>query len=108
MKVFARNIRISPKKLQVIAVIVRQLEIQKSMDVLRFMPKKGAALMLKIIKSAVANAQVTQDLKPSELVIDQLQVTKGMVYKRGGFVGRGRFHPNLKQNSNVLLTLKKK
>ena len=108
MKVFARNIRISPKKLQVVAVIVRQLELQKAMDVLRFMPKKGASLMFKILASAIANAKANEGLDISQLTLDQLQVTKGVVYKRGEFVGRGRFHAKLKQTSNVLLTLKKK
>ena len=68
MKSSVRNVRISPKKLNVIAYIIRGKTAQEALDVLRFMPKKGATIVHKVLKSAVNNAvhndsQKIEDLK---------------------------------------------
>ena len=57
MKASVRNVRISPKKLNVIAYIVRDMNAQEALDTLRFMPKKGANIIYNVIKSAVHNAE---------------------------------------------------
>jgi large subunit ribosomal protein L22 len=74
MKSIARNIRISPKKLAVIAAIVRGMDVQKALDTLRFMPTKGSALLYKVVASALANAvqndsQEAESLKIATVVI---------------------------------------
>ncbi|HBA44529.1 TPA: hypothetical protein DEG21_01035 [Patescibacteria group bacterium] len=48
--------RISPKKLSVIATIIRNMEAPKALDILKFMPKKGAGVLYKVLHSAIANA----------------------------------------------------
>lgn len=108
MKAYAKNIRISPKKLRVIAEVVRGQNAEEALKFLKFAPKKGADLMYKIVHSAVANAVHNDSQKASELLIDTLIVTKGIVYKRGRPVSRGRMHPILKRTSNVRLELQVK
>ncbi|MCD5375064.1 50S ribosomal protein L22 [Candidatus Gracilibacteria bacterium] len=108
MKAYAKNIRISPKKLRVIAEVVRGQNAEEALKFLKFAPKKGADLMYKIVHSAVANAVHNDSQKASELLIDTLIVTKGIVYKRGRPVSRGRMHPILKRTSNVRLELQAK
>jgi large subunit ribosomal protein L22 len=108
MKAYAKNIRISPKKLRVIAEVVRGMNAQEALKFLKFAPKKGADLMYKIVHSAVSNAVHNDSQNAADLVIDTLIVTKGIVYKRGRPVSRGRMHPILKRTSNVRLELQVK
>ena len=108
MKAIANNIRISDKKLNVIAKIVRGMEAKKALDILQFMPNKGGALLYKILHSAVANAQHNDMQELPGLSISSVSVTKGIVYKRGNPISRGRSHPILKRTSNVVLELRVK
>ena len=67
MKASVRNIRISPKKLNVIAFIVRNMKAKDALDTLRFMQKKGANIIYDVIKSAVHNAEHNDNQKIKDL-----------------------------------------
>lgn len=108
MKAIARNIRISPRKLNVIATIVRGMDAKQALDTLRFMPNKGASILYEVVKSAVSNATHNDMQELANLALKSVSITKGIVYKRGNPISRGRSHPILKRTSNVLLELKVK
>jgi len=108
MKAYGKNIRISPKKLRVIAKVVRGQSAIEALSFLKFAPKKWANLLYKILHSAVANAENNDNQKLSNLYISTLSVNKGIVYKRWNPVSRGRMHPILKRTSNIILELKVK
>ncbi len=105
MKAYAKNIRISPKKLGVVASIVRSMDAKKALDLLRFMPKKGARVLYKVLQSAVANAEHNDMQRLEDLQIGELVVHKGVVYRRGQPISRGRSHAILKRTSNIRLEL---
>jgi large subunit ribosomal protein L22 len=105
MKASVRNIRISPKKLNVIVYIVRNMDAKTAMDTLRFMPKKGANIVYDVIKSAVANATHNDSQKIEDLTIASISVTQGLVFKRINPISRGRAHRILKRTSHVDVTL---
>jgi len=105
MKALARNIRISPRKLNVIAVIIRNMDIKKALDTLKFMPNKGAVILYDVLHSAVNNAIHNDTQRMEDLTLKSVSITKGIVYKRGQPISRGRTHPILKRTSNVLLEL---
>ncbi len=106
MKAFAKNIRISPKKLGVVALILRQTRSAKdALDLLRFMPKKGASILFKVLASAVANAVHNDTQTLENLKVKQVVVSNGIVYKRGNPISRGRNHRILKRTSNIFLEL---
>ena len=105
MKAYGKNIRISPKKLRVVASIIRWMDATEALDFLKFAPKKGANILYKVLKSAVANATNNDGQKMENLFIDTLSVNKGIVYKRGNPVSRWRMHPILKRTSNIILEL---
>ena len=105
MKAYAKNVRISPKKLRVVAEVIRGMKAEEALKFLKFAPRKGADILYKILHSAVANAENNDNQKRAELKLDTLIVTKGIVYKRGRPVSRGRMHPILKRTSNVHLEL---
>lgn len=105
MKAYVKNVRISPKKLRVIAEIVRGKNAKDALDILKFMPKKGAKIMHKALASAVANATHNDGADKENLKIYSVSVLEGVVYKRGHAVGRGRYHRLLKRTSNVSIEL---
>ena len=76
MKASVRNIRISPKKLNVIAYIVRNMTAKDALDTLRFMPKKGASIIYDVIKSAVHNAEHNDNQKAEGLKIASISVSQ--------------------------------
>jgi len=108
MKANGKNIRISPKKLRVIAEIIRGQDASEALKFLKFAPKKWADLLYKILASAVANAENNDNQKLSTLCISTLSINKWIVYKRWNAVSRGRSHPILKRTSNIILELQVK
>ncbi len=108
MKAYLKNTRISPKKLRVVAEIIRWKDIEWSLNFLKFAPKKWADILYKVVKSATANAVNNDWQEQGKLFINTLIITKGIVYKRGQAVSRGRSHPILKRTSNVRLELQVK
>lgn len=108
MKAYWKNIRISPKKLRVVAEVVRGMDAAEALKFLKFAPKKWADLLFKILSSAVANASNNDSQKLEDLKIGTLIITKWIVYKRGNPVSRGRMHAILKRTSNIKLELQVK
>jgi len=105
MKAYGKNIRISPKKLRVIAQIVRWDKVTEALSFLKFAPKKWADILYKVLHSAIANAQNNDGQKIENLVISSISIDKWIVYKRGRPVSRWRMHPILKRTSNITLEL---
>lgn len=105
MKASVRNIRISPKKLNVIAFIVRNMKAKDALDTLRFMQKKGANIIYDVIKSAVHNAEHNDNQKIEDLTVATISVSQGLVHRRINPISRGRAHRILKRTSHVDLTL---
>jgi large subunit ribosomal protein L22 len=108
MKAYLKNVRISPKKLRVIAEVVRGQDATKALNFLKFAPKKWALIMYKMLSSAIANALNNDNQKINDLFIDTLIINKWIVYKRWNSVSRWRMHPILKRTSNVKLELQVK
>lgn len=108
MKAYAKNIRISPKKLRVVGEIVRGMNAEDALQFLKFAPKKWAGVLHKVLASAIANATHNDKQSITDLNVDTLIITKWIVYKRWRPVSRGRMHPILKRTSNVHLELQVK
>lgn len=108
MKANAKNIKISPKKLRVVAEVIKWKDVNWALDFLRFAPKKGADLLYKIVNSAVSNAVNNDNQNKSDLKLGTLIISKGIVYKRGNPISRGRMHKILKRTSNIKLELEVK
>jgi len=108
MKVKLSKIRITPKKLNLIADLVRNKKVDKALETLKFLPKKGAKYLYKAIQSAKSNAENNLKQSSSDLYIKEIIVNKGPVYKRIMPVSRGRAHRILKRTSNVIINLEVK
>lgn len=101
MKAILRRVRISSKKANLIAQLVRKKKVQEAIDILRFTPKKGAKILKKVIESAAANAENNNQQKKENLVIKEIIVTEGVTHKRSISISKGRMHPILKRTSHI-------
>lgn len=105
MKAFLRSARIAPKKLNVIAQMVRGLTVSEALDALAHTHKKAARLIETLLKSAVANATHNFKQRPEELVIRSIVVNQGSSYRRGVPMARGRTRPMRKFLSHLEIVL---
>jgi large subunit ribosomal protein L22 len=84
-----RNIRVSPRKLNLVAQTIRGKRVEHAINELTFSPKRIAKDVKKILQSAVANAENNHDLDVDDLVVSQAHVGKNLVMKRFHARGRG-------------------
>lgn len=101
MKAVLRQIRISPKKANLVAGMVRGKDVNEALTILKFMPKKGAKILYKVILSASSNAENNFGQTRSDLEVKQILVTKGATYKRNNPISKGRAQPILKRTSHI-------
>lgn len=105
MKAIRRNIRISPKKVNLVADLVRMKSAQYALDFLSFVPKKSAKPLFETIRSAVANAEQNFKQQRKDLYIKQIVVNSGSTLKRSRPVSRGRTHPIMKRTAQIMVEL---
>ncbi|HEX8993903.1 MAG TPA: 50S ribosomal protein L22 [Candidatus Paceibacterota bacterium] len=98
------NYRQSPRKVGLVAGLVRGKRVDEALAVLDMMPKRAALPVAKLIKSAVANAQ-SQGMMKDDLVISKVTVDKGIVFKRSVPRARGSMALIRKKASHIKLEL---
>ena len=94
-------VRISPRKLARVVDVVRGKLALRALDVLKFMPQKGARILEKVVKSAVANARNNYKMDENKLIISEAFVNKGITMKRWQARARGRAFPIFKRTSHL-------
>lgn len=107
MKAHLRRTRISPKKANVVAGLIRNKSALEALDILKFTPKKAAQVLYKTLQSAVSNAENNDNQKAETLRIKEVIINKGPVYKRHLPSTRGRALPISKPTSNITIQLEK-
>lgn len=86
----ARNLRVSPQKLNLVAGLIRGKKVDQAIADLEFSRKRIAQDVRKCVMSAVANAENNHGLDVNELVVAEAHVGKNMVLRRLHARGRGR------------------
>lgn len=104
MKAFLKNYRQSPRKVRLIADLVRGKEVKKALEVLTFVNKRAAGPFAKLIQSAVANAK-SQGVSGKTLFVKSVAVDKGTVFRRFEARARGSAAPIKKRNSHITIEL---
>lgn len=107
MKAFLKNYRQSPRKVRLVADIIRGKKVDSALTILSVGNKRAALPMKKLIESAVANAKTTGAGK-DDLVIKEIQVNEGIVFKRNQPRARGRAFPIRKKTSHISVVLGEK
>ncbi|MBL4794209.1 MAG: 50S ribosomal protein L22 [Pseudomonadales bacterium] len=96
-----RNARISAQKARLVADQIRGMEVDKALDLLTFSPKKAAALIKKILESAIANAENNEGADVDELKVSVVFVDEGMTMKRIRPRAKGRADRIMKRSSHI-------
>jgi large subunit ribosomal protein L22 len=96
-----RYARISPQKCRLVADVVRGQSVGNAIATLKFMPKKGADIVLKVLESAVANAEHNHGADIDELKIALIQVDTAPSLKRFAARAKGRGARIVKRNSHI-------
>jgi large subunit ribosomal protein L22 len=96
-----RYARISPQKCRLVADVVRGKPVGNAISTLKFMPKKGAELVRKVLESAVANAEHNHGADIDELKITLIHVDAAPTLKRFAARAKGRGARILKRNSHI-------
>jgi large subunit ribosomal protein L22 len=101
VKAIAKSVKISPRKVSVVASIVRGRLVKDALVILEHTPRRSAKAISKVIDSAKANAEHNHGLKPDTLYIVEISITHGTRIKRYRPAARGRALPYQKKSTNI-------
>ncbi len=104
MKALLKNYRQSPRKVRLIADLVRGKSVSKALDTLKFVNKRASLPFMKLIRSAEANAK-SQGANVDALIVKSVAVNKGTVLKRFMPRARGSAARINKRNSHITVEL---
>jgi large subunit ribosomal protein L22 len=96
----------SPRKVRLVLDLVRGRPVEEALAQLRFSPTAASRPVLKLLNSAVANAEENYGLEPDELYVAEIAADGGPTLKRGRFGARGRFKPILKRTCHISVSLR--
>jgi large subunit ribosomal protein L22 len=101
----ARRLSISPQKARLVVDMVRGKPVSDALDILSFSPQKGAALVRKVVESAIANAENNEGADIDELKVAEIFVDEGLTMKRIKPRAKGRADRIFKRTSHITVTV---
>jgi large subunit ribosomal protein L22 len=107
-KAIAKYVRIAPRKINLVAAEIRGKQVDEALAILKFTPKRGAEVLEKVLKSAVANAENNNDMDRANLYISEAYGNQGPTLKRWRPRSQGRAYPILKRTSHVGIVVTEK
>jgi len=102
------NCPTSPRKMRIVADLVRGVEVEKALAILRFNPKEASRKLEKLLLSALANWQAKNEdanVEDAALVVKEIRVDSGAMLKRLRPAPQGRAHRIRKRSNHVTLVL---
>ncbi|MCX6745022.1 MAG: 50S ribosomal protein L22 [Candidatus Parcubacteria bacterium] len=107
MQVIAKlnYLRMSPKKLRLIADIIRGMKVEAALTQLAFINKLATRPVIKLLDSAISNAENNFNLKRDNLFVKEIKVDMAGMLKRWQYKAHGRATPLRKRNAHILLIL---
>ncbi|BES65918.1 50S ribosomal protein L22 [Gottschalkiaceae bacterium SANA] len=107
-RAIAKYIRISPRKVQEVADLVRGKNVNEALAILEFTNKRGAGILKKVVGSAVANAENNNDMDRENLYIAEVFANQGPTLKRFQPRAQGRAFTIRKRTSHIGVVVKEK
>ncbi|MCK4831128.1 MAG: 50S ribosomal protein L22 [Anaerolineales bacterium] len=105
----AKHIPMSPRKVRLVADVVRGMDAEEALTTLSFMPHAAAGPVAKLIGSAMANAEENFGAERENLAVSEIFADGGPRHRLapfgGRFGGRGRFKPIIKRSSHITVVL---
>ena len=107
-RAYLRNVRIAPRKVKIVCDLIRGKDTSEAAAIIMNTPKAASELLIKLLKSAVANAENNNGMNPENLYVAEVFVTPGPIMKRIRPRAHGRAFRILKRTSHITLVLKEK
>jgi len=105
VQALTRYARMSPKKVREVVRTIQGRKANDAVDLLTLIPRKSARLIVKTLKSAIANAENNNNLSADSLVVKSALVENGPVLKRFKAGARGTAMPRRKKMSHIRIVL---
>jgi len=100
--------RISTRKVKIVCDLIRGKDTKTAKAILMQTPKAASELLLKVLNSAVANAENNHDMDPDNLIVSETYACPGPILKRIRPVSRGRAHRINKRTSHITVVVTEK
>ena len=100
--------RISPRKVEIVCNMIRGKDAKVAMALMENTPKAGCELMIKVLKSAMANAENNFEMDPEKLYVAVAYATGGPILKRGMPRAQGRYNRILKRTTHITIGVSEK
>lgn len=107
-RAYLKHVRISPRKVQIACDLIRGKDVATAAAILMNTPKAASEYLLKLLKSAAANAENNFEMDPAKLYISEVFASAGPIMKRVMPRAQGRAFRINKRTSHITLVLKEK
>ncbi len=104
-KAIAKGVRIAPRKARLVINLIRGKSVTEAEIILSNLNKEAARLSLKVLKSAVANAENNLGLDKNKLYVKEAYINEGQTMKRIKFGSRGHVDPIKKRTSHITIVV---
>lgn len=104
-KAITRNARISPYKVRQVLGLIRGKTVSEAVNILRFSDKRAAGIIIKVLQSAMANAEHNYGMDLDKLYVHECYALQGPVMKRYRPVSHGQAHAYVHRTSHVTITV---
>ena len=104
-KAILKGVRLSEQKGRLVADLIRGKKVDAALNILQFSPKKGAAIVKKVLESAIANAEHNDGADIDELKITSIYVEQGTTLKRFSARAKGRGNRISKGTCHIYVTV---
>ncbi len=101
----AKYVRLSPQKARLLANQIRNLPVERAVDLLKFSNRKAALPVRKTLESAIANADHNKNLDVDELWVSQIMVDEAPTMKRFRARAKGRGTRIFKRNCHITVSV---
>lgn len=104
----ATFLRVAPRKIQIVLDLIRNKSAEEALAILKYTPKAACEPLLKLLKSAIANAENNHDMNVASLYVAECYVSQGPTLKRIRPRAQGRAYRINKKTSHVTMVLKER
>lgn len=105
MKAILRSYRQAPRKVRLVANLIKGKTVPRALVELDVLPKRASGPMKKLLMSAVANAKENNGIESADLFVKEVRVDQGMILKRSMPKSHGTAHPIHKHTSHIMIEL---
>jgi large subunit ribosomal protein L22 len=104
-KAILRKFRQSPRKVRMVADMIRGRKVDEALSILKFQPRKAARMLSKVLTSAIANATENEKADADQLVVTAIAIDPGPTEKRWLARSMGRANRINRRSSHVTVTV---